>query len=133
MKRTLLACVLGGGIGVPLLMIASTADLFGRVPALEGHVAAKASDVAVVDGQTLRLRDTVLRLAGVSVPQRGVTCTSRTGAVFDCGAEASRKLAALVQGQDVICRYDGRDKASFLQGHCSAGDTDLNRAMIAEP
>lgn len=129
MRQTLLLGLLGGGFGAAIIMLAAPADLFGRVPALVGHIAAPAEHVAVVDGQTLRLHDTVLRLQGVEVPARGQAC----GGNADCGAEASRKLAALIRGRDVACQLDGRDNAGFLQAQCTAGTTRLNAAMAEQP
>ena len=113
------------------MLFSSPSALFGRVPRLAGQMDADAPLVAVVDGQTLRLRETVIRLHGVVAPMRGQECRGKDGTRFDCGAAASEALAALVRGHAVTCRLDGRDDAGFPQGHCEAGGVSLNRAVVS--
>jgi endonuclease YncB( thermonuclease family) len=133
MRPTVIAGLIGAIGGAALMLFSSPATLFGRVPRLSGQLDADAPLVAVVDGQTLRLRETVIRLYGVVAPMRGQQCTGAgAGAVqFDCGAASSEALAALVRGHAVECRLDGRDEAGFPQGHCEAGGQGLNRAVVA--
>eukprot|EP01035_Chromulina_nebulosa_P055109 gene55109-75519_t len=77
---TLLAGLLGVGFGALVMMLALPADLFGRVPVLSGELHAESGQVAVVDGQTLRLHETTVRLAGVLAPPRGQGCRDGAGA-----------------------------------------------------
>jgi endonuclease YncB( thermonuclease family) len=130
-RPTVIAGLIGAIGGAALMLFSSPAVLFGRVPRLAGQLDADAPLVAVVDGQTLRLRETVIRLHGVVAPMRGQQCRAADGAAFDCGAAASEALAALVRGHAVACRLDGRDEAGFPQGHCEAGGVALNRAVVA--
>jgi endonuclease YncB( thermonuclease family) len=133
MSRTLFIGLLGGCVGGAVLLVAVPADLFGRVPVLSGRVAADANEIAVIDGQTLRLRDGVLRLQGVVAPPRGQTCQDAALGAYDCGAAASSRLAALIRGQQVVCTLQGRDEAGLPQARCAAGEIDLNGAMSAQP
>ncbi len=126
----MVAGLLGAAIGAAAILLSLPADLFGRVPPLIGAVRAGAADVAVIDGGTLRLNATVLRLAGVAVPPRGLACRSALGAPFDCGASAARALAGLVRGRDMLCQLQGRDGAGFAQARCSTSATDINRAVV---
>lgn len=130
MSRTLFAGLLGCGFGAALLMVVIPADLFGRVPALSGHLTAAARDVAVIDGQTLRMRDTVLRLEGVSAPARGQICSTAQGGSYDCGATASQRLANLMTGHEVACELHGRDPGGLPRALCTAGEISLNSAMM---
>ena len=123
-----LACV---GIGGVVLLFGLPSDLFGRAPAPSGAVSADPQQVAVVDGDTLRLRDTVVRLNGVAAPERGRTCADGQGAGYDCGAAASAALAELVRDRRVACQLNGHDGAGLAQGVCEAGGTELNRALVA--
>jgi endonuclease YncB( thermonuclease family) len=113
------------------MLFSSPAALFGRVPRLSGQLDADAPLVAVVDGQTLRLRENVVRLGGVVAPLRGQQCSAVDGSRFDCGAAASEALATLVRGHSVECRLDGRDEAGFPQGYCEAAGVSLNRSVVA--
>ena len=80
-------------LAVPVGMAAAGAVALSMRPGLPSvpraapsglTMTADASQVAVVDGDTLRLRDTVIRLRGVAAPPRG------TG----CGPVAGRAIAA---------------------------------------
>lgn len=131
MGRTVIAGLLGTtAIGALLLMLLP-AQLFGRVPAMTGTVQAAAAGVAVVDGQTLRVGETVVRLQGVAAPARGTTCLQPDQRRFDCGTAATDALARLVHGKPLTCKLYGRDEAGFHQGLCEAGTTEVNRAIVA--
>ena len=131
MRRGVLAGLLGTTAVGALLLMVLPADLFGRAPAQTGTVAAVATRVAVVDGQTLRVGDAVIRLQGVSAPPRGTACLRADNSRFDCGAAASEALARLLGGLSVTCRLYGRDSAGFAQGLCEAEGQEINRAIVA--
>ena len=114
-----------------MLMIALPADLFGRASGIATSISAESPQVAVIDGDTLRLRDTLIRLQGISAPTRGKLCQQPGGAEFDCGEASGRALAALVRGRAVSCQIDGRDRRGFAQAQCDAAGVDLGRAMVS--
>ena len=123
------AAALVGGAGAILGSLSG--DLFGRVPPPSGVISADPRSVAVVDGDTLRLHETVIRLHGVQAPRRGATCRGPDGADYDCGRAAAAALGRLIHGQSVACRIDGRDPHGLPQGECDAGGTEVNRAIVA--
>jgi endonuclease YncB( thermonuclease family) len=118
----------GGALGVLVVLFAAPAELFGRVPPVTGTVTVPAARVAVVDGETLLLNETIVRLFGVSAPSRGQPCEGGGG---DCGAASAAALAALVRNRDVTCQLAGRDREGFARGICQASGTELNRAQVA--
>ena len=91
---------------------------------------ADAAQVAVVDGDTLRLRDTVIRLRGVAAPARGTGCGPVTGWMGDCGGRASVILAGLVSHGRTECRLEGRDASGRVLGLCRSGGVEINRAVV---
>ena len=113
-----------------MLLLRPTAP-YGRMTAAGFTVTAAPPAVAVVDGETLRLADSVVRLRGVVAPARGRVCHRDDGTSFDCGAAAAQGLARLLRDRAVTCRVAGRDQAGFPQGTCVAGDADLNAAVIS--
>ncbi|MCC6718887.1 MAG: thermonuclease family protein [Acetobacteraceae bacterium] len=131
MRRGLLAGLLATTVVGAALLLVLPADLFGRAPAQTGTVSAIARHVAVVDGQTLRLGDAVIRLQGVAAPPRGTACLKPDNSRFDCGAAASEALARQLGGMAVTCKLYGRDGAGFAQGLCEAEGRDLNRGIVA--
>ena len=95
-----------------------------------GTASAAVSLVAVVDGGTLRLGDTVVRLEGWR--RRTAVAAARTGReAYDCGAGAAAALADLVRGRAVSCQLGGGEAMGLVQGDCEAGGTDLGHALVA--
>ncbi len=131
MPRAVLAGLFGAIAGAGVVLLALPSDLFGRVPPVTGTLSAANPQVAVVDGETLLLHETVIRLQGIAAPSRGQSCHGADGAATDCGAASTNALAALVRGHDVACRLNGRDHEGFPQGMCEADGTELNRALVA--
>ena len=121
----------GTVFGAIIMLFAMPTDLFGRVPPLAGTINAAPEQVAVVDGETLRLQDTVIRLQGLAAPPRGLSCQAGDGSVTDCGAASATALASLVRGHRVACRLNGRDPSGLAQGRCEAAGTDLNQALVS--
>lgn len=115
-----------GGTGAAILTGMST-DLFGRAPAPPSHLAADASAVAVIGGDTLRLQGQVVRLRGVEAPDRGDHCSGS----LDCGGAATSALAGLVRGRRVECALEGWDPLGRPYAACEANGTDLSRAIVA--
>jgi endonuclease YncB( thermonuclease family) len=99
--------------------------------ALPPVIAAPPSGVRVVDGDTLRLGEATVRLAGLDAPERGQPCQRSDGTRFDCGEAAARQLAALVQRRGVTCNIARRDRYGRAVGVCHAEGRDLAEAMVA--
>jgi len=80
----------------------------------------------VVDGDTLAIDGTRVRLFGIDAPERGQPCLDRG----DCGAEATAYLVRLVDGRTVQCKQEDIDQYSRVVGTCFVGRTDLSRALV---
>ncbi len=95
-----------------------------------GHAAdasVSGENVAVVDGETLRLDGRVVRLEGGAAAQRGRSC----GVAEDCAGRAALQLVALVRNQAVDCTVGRADPAGRALASCRAGGTDINQAVVA--
>ncbi|MEJ0019587.1 MAG: thermonuclease family protein [Acetobacteraceae bacterium] len=90
-------------------------------------LAAPPTQVAVVDGGTLRLQDQVVLLQGVQPPSRGTPCAVDQ----DCGAAAANALAAMVREAPVACQVTGSDPMGRPFAVCQASGTELNSAVVA--
>jgi len=82
-----------------------------------------------VDGDSLVLADTRIRLMGIDAPEGRQSCT-KAGAAWACGAEAAALLTHMVADQTVRCEGQGRDPYGRLVAVCRAGEQDLARAMV---
>jgi endonuclease YncB( thermonuclease family) len=131
MAGVLAVVAIGGICSVPLAgalsgMIAAVAAVPApQAPRLAAQLASQ--NVAVVDGETLRLAGRVVRLDGVAAPRRGEAC--RLAA--DCAGAATLQLAALVRDQQVACTLKGADSAGRPYATCHAGTTDIAQAEVA--
>lgn len=124
----MLALWLGAaGLTAGLIMVGMSSDLFGRGQPGPDHVHADPGQVAVIDGETLRVAGSIIRLAGVAAPERGDIC--RGGR--DCGGAATSVLAGLVRDRRIECQLSGHDRLGRPFGACDANGTDLSRAIVA--
>ncbi|WP_205961991.1 thermonuclease family protein [Paracoccus aestuarii] len=88
-----------------------------------------AGSVRVLDGDTLDVAGTRVRLFGIDAPETAQTCT-RGGRQWNCGAEATQALATQIGGQDVTCEERDIDRYGRVVGICHAGTRDLNAWMV---
>ena len=122
----LAAGLLGATLLGVVLSLSMPSTLFGRVPVLSGQVVADALDVQVIDGQTLRLGTTLVRLAAIVAPARGDQCGPRT----DCGVAAVEALAEIVRGHAIRCTLAGQDPEGLAQAVCNAAGNDVAAALV---
>lgn len=100
-------------------------------PVPAASVSAGPMQVDVVDGETLRLRDRVVRLFGITAPDRGEACHDANGGTIDCGSKATAALAGLVRARQVACRVEAEDGMGRAIAECQASGEDIGRALVA--
>jgi endonuclease YncB( thermonuclease family) len=83
----------------------------------------------VVDGDSLEIGATRIRLFGIDAPEGRQHCT-RDSTDWPCGVEATRKLRALVGDEWIDCVQRDIDQYDRVVAVCSHGATDLNAAMV---
>jgi endonuclease YncB( thermonuclease family) len=87
---------------------------------------------AVVDGDSLRVGGTVIRLKGIDAPELQQTC-EREGRSYRCGDEARRALANLVEGDGLTCTLEGKDRYDRNLARCStSARNDIGAVMVEE-
>lgn len=84
----------------------------------------------VVDGDTLEIAGSRVRLEGIDAPELAQTCSRGSGEAWDCGQEARLVLAAIVAGKDVACDQKGLDKYRRILGVCFVDGEDINAIMV---
>ena len=132
MRDPVVIGLIGALAGAAAVLFAVPARLLGSSPAQSGTITAEPEQVAVIDGATLRLRDTVIHLRAVDAPLRGRFCRDDDGRSFDCGAAAAEALASVVRGRTVACRLHGQDASGLPEGECESGGAELSRALVAD-
>ena len=116
------------GLVVALGAGAAEAGAKTRTPdAAPGEVVA--GRASVIDGDTIDIHGTRIRLSGIDTPERGQSC-ERAGKAYRCGTEASRVLDGLVADQPVSCTVMAVDRYGRLVATCHKGALDLNGEMV---
>lgn len=85
--------------------------------------------VSAVDGDSLEMTGTRIRLFGIDAPEARQSC-KRQQADWACGAEAARQLREFVQGRQIRCSGRDNDRYGRLVATCTADGMDLALMMI---
>ena len=125
--RTLSVALLAGAAGAGLVTVGLSGRLFGQMTAEPRVIAAGPGQVAVIDGDTLRLDGIVVRLSDVQALPRGEACAAGP----DCGGQATVVLASLLRDHRVECRVSGHDSMGRPAVRCDAGGQDVGLALVA--
>ena len=86
--------------------------------------------VSVVDGDGLLLHGREHRLHGIDAAEADQSCKDEKNRTWLCGAKATEVLQTLIKGQRVTCRWTERDRYGRALSTCTAGDLNLNAAMV---
>lgn len=99
--------------------------------ALKGrHNQRLAGKARVIDGDTLEIGGSRIRLEGIDAPEINQVCRTSKGGNWHAGKLAANALNQWVKGRTVQCHAVGRDGYGRLLGNCRVGGTNLNAAMI---
>jgi endonuclease YncB( thermonuclease family) len=83
----------------------------------------------VIDGDSLVVSGTEIRLYGIDAPESRQIC-SRAGRPWACGSSATSAMRALVADREVRCRPRVHDRYGRTVATCSVGGSDLGAAMV---
>lgn len=88
-------------------------------------------DARVLDGDTIDVAGERIRLHGIDAPEKRQTCTV-AGVGYDCGKNATRILTGVIDGREVTCKGNKRDRYGRLIAVCYVGDENVNAEMVRE-
>jgi endonuclease YncB( thermonuclease family) len=86
----------------------------------------------IIDGDTIHINQTKIRLHGIDAPEMKQVCKTSEGKEQLCGQLAKQALEKLVRGQDVTCKGDTRDRYKRLIAVCYVGPLDINERMVTD-
>lgn len=98
-------------------------------PALAEPIVGRAS---VIDGDTLDVRSTRIRLHGIDAPESGQLCKDGAGKDYRCGQAAALALADHIGMRLVTCDPKDTDRYGRVVAVCRIGVEDLNAWMARE-
>lgn len=112
-----------------LRMISLLTILLSATPATANELNAVAS---VIDGDTVEIRGTRIRLHGIDAPESRQLCTRPSGQSWRCGQQAALTLSDRIGRRSVICVARDTDRYGRTIAVCSQDGIDLNAWMVAE-
>jgi endonuclease YncB( thermonuclease family) len=115
---------------VKLAAIAALALL--ATPAAAETIAGRAR---VIDGDTIEVRHTRIRLHGIDAPELHQECHRKAAAValvYPCGREARAALERIIGAGEVTCEGRDRDRYGRTVATCTARGNDIGREMVRE-
>lgn len=101
--------------------------LSGGSKALAGDLVGKAS---IVDGDTLEIHSTRIRLWGIDAPESSQLCRDEESLPYFCGAKAANELDAFIAQRPVDCVPVNRDVYGRIVAMCSVGELDLAEWLV---
>lgn len=107
---------------IPLLLIAGCLCACEPATTISGSA-------RVIDGDSLEIGATSIRLHAVDAPEGRQSCT-RNGAAWRCGAAAADKLKQLVGTHTIVCTKTDIDMYGRTVARCSNGTVDLGAEMV---
>jgi endonuclease YncB( thermonuclease family) len=94
------------------------------------QLSAPADKLAVIDGDTLRVGEHVVRLEGIAAPARGSVCHGAASGELDCGVAAANTLASLLRDGPVACTVHGSDPLGRPVAACLSAGVPLSQALV---
>jgi endonuclease YncB( thermonuclease family) len=97
---------------------------------------AQAADLSgaprIVDGDTLAIGATKVRLEGIDAPETDQVCLNANGVHWACGIDARDRLAAHIAGRDIECSSHGVDAFHRTLAICYLAGEDLNGWLVRQ-
>lgn len=110
---------------VVAILLAETTTFAHAGPVLAGRA-------SVIDGDTIDIQGTRLRLHGIDAPEAGQPCTTRDGNQWRCGQRAALALDQHIAGRPVRCERKDVDRYGRIVAECFLGGQSLNRWMVQQ-
>ncbi len=87
--------------------------------------------VRVIDGDTLQIGETRVRLFGIDAPELGQVCIA-VEVEQDCGAQSKNYLKQLILGREINCELISKDRWGRDISRCAVGDLDIGYQMVEQ-
>src|ERR1700722_18234615 len=85
---------------------------------------------SIVDGDTLEIHGTRIRLWGMDAPETSQLCRGEDSQQYRCGAKAANDLDAFIAGRPVCCIPISLDQYGRTVATCSVGGVDLGEWLV---
>lgn len=86
----------------------------------------------VIDGDTIDVGETRIRLHGIDAPERGQPCSTLGDQDWGCGDWVTRQVRDRFEGQTARCEALDHDSEGRLIARCNVGGQDIARVLVQE-
>ena len=84
----------------------------------------------VIDGDTVHINVSKIRLSGIDAPEKKQTCT-RSGRKYSCGTESTNALLKIIKKRPITCNVESnKDRYGRFIGVCFVEEINLNKWMV---
>lgn len=131
-SAVVLARCLAPRVALPTLILLVTVIVLGlprSATAAEPEILAGAA--AVIDGDTIRIGETVVRLFDVDAPELAQTCDGGPSRLRPCGARVADALAERLAGREVRCAVLKIDQYDRKVARCEVDGEVLSQWLVA--
>jgi endonuclease YncB( thermonuclease family) len=111
----------------------------GRIALILAFVASIANaspldsgQVEVLDGDTIRIGETRIRLVGIDAPETDQRSLDRAGKLWLCGIAAREAVSGLVANRPVRCQWSGMDIYGRMLATCWVAGENINRWLVRQ-
>ncbi|WP_298253163.1 thermonuclease family protein [Bradyrhizobium sp.] len=85
---------------------------------------------SIIDGDTLEIHGTRIRLWGVDAPESSQLCRGADSNLYRCGANAANDLDTFIARRPVTCTPVSEDQYGRSVAICSVGGADLGEWLV---
>ena len=85
---------------------------------------------SVVDGDTLEIHGTRIRLWGLDAPESSQLCRGADSNLYRCGAKAANDLDSFIARRPVNCTPTAEDQYGRTIATCSVGGADIGEWLV---
>jgi endonuclease YncB( thermonuclease family) len=100
------------------------------VPSSAGAADNLAGQASVIDGDTLEIHGTRIRLWGIDAPESNQLCRGEDSLQYRCGAKAANDLDGFLARRPVTCIPISLDQYGRTVASCSVDRTDLAEWLV---
>ena len=86
----------------------------------------------VIDGDTLEIHGTRIRLWGIDAPEHDQLCRGDDSDPYRCGAVSANKLDTLIARRPVYCAPKDVDRYGRTVASCRSGAADLGEWLVSQ-
>jgi endonuclease YncB( thermonuclease family) len=119
--------------GTRMLQIVSACALAAITSTIIGTTAQAAQiagQATVVDGDTIEVAGTRIRLFGIDAPEADQTCHDDDGKIYRCGQAATDALSAFLAQKPIICDTLHAAPNGATVATCAVGDVDISDWVV---